>query len=334
MDSSPFDALSTSGPAPSETAKKHDEKQTQSSDAGVPIFFDAFEIYPEKWKAMTFIAVPFYSFYLGTPRVDGVAFLPNFNPDLGISLGYKGWSLRFTEPFNILPDYENSRRGDSTKQEFILSISWHQFAIDVYTQYYKGFYISTPVTSLGGGQPQKYAQLPDTQVHNAGANLYYALHPEKYSIAAAFAHTEFQFKSGGSSIYNLYLNRLDMNPGSQFIAGTAPGANLRPQISAGTFWSAGASAGYGYTYAYERYFVTAQGMLGLGPQFQELADNGGEYDRFNLQMKINAALAFGINRRYDFAGFQGLLDSIYGQIRDGQLASSLVSTMIYYGRRF
>ncbi len=306
----------------------------QFSGEAVPILLDAFEVFPEKWRAKAFIAVPFYTFYLGAPKVDGVAFLPNFNPELGVSLGYKGFILKTTQPFQVLPDYESSRRGESNKQEYILSISLHRFAIDLYSQYYRGFYISTPVTSLLGGQPEKYAQLPDTQVHNAGINVYFAFHPESYSMAAAFAHTEFQFKSGGSALAHMYINRLDLNPGSQFIAGTAPGANVKPDIYAGTFWSTGAAGGYGHTFSFKRYFITGQGMLGLGPQYQKLSDKDGSYDRLNIQMKINATLALGMNRRFDYAGIQAMLDSIYGQIRDGQLASSLVSTFLYYGRRF
>ena len=300
----------------------------------VPVFLDAFEIFPEKWTSVGFVDVPFYSFYLGTPRVDGVAFLPNFNPDLGISLGYKAWTLKFIEPFHVLPDYEVSRRGNSTKQEFILGISWHQYAMDMYYQYYKGFYLSTPLTGLRDGQPARYAQLPDTQVHNAGFNGYYVLNPKRYSIGAAFSHDEFQFKSGGSVLFSGYFNRLNMNPGLDFIPGTSAGAKLRPQISDGVFWSVGAAAGYGYTYSYQRFYVTGQALLGFGPQYQELNDKSGAYTRWNAQMKINAAIAIGINRRYDFAGLQTLLDSIYAQVDNGQLASSLVSAVFFYGRRF
>ncbi len=304
------------------------------SKDGLPILSDAFEIFPEEWKAKVYIGAPFYTFYLGTPRIDGVAFLPNFNPEVGISLGYKKWSFEMSQPFRVLPDYESSRRGDSNKQEYIFSGSMHRLAYDFYSQYYRGFYISSALTGLAGGQPARYAQLPDTQVHNAGINLYFVFHPLEYSMAAAFTFTEFQFKSGGSPIAHLYLNRLDMSPGVQFIPGTAPGADVKPDIFAGTFWSAGAAAGYGYTYSYKRLFVTAQGIFGFGPQYQELNDKAGSYSRSNVQIKINGALAVGITRRYDYMGVQAKVDSIYGEIQNGQLASSLVTTNVYYGQRF
>ena len=304
------------------------------SDEGVPLLYDAFEVFPDKWRAKVAISAPFYTFYLGQPKVDGVAFLPNFNPELGISIGYKGYGLKMSQPFQILPDYESSKRGESIKEEYIFSVSLHRFAVDLYSQYYRGFYISTPLTSLNDGQPSRFAQLPDTQVHNAGINIYYSFHRESYSMEAAFSNSEFQFKSGGSPLAHIYLNRLDLNPGSQFIAGSAPGAAVRPEIFAGTFWSAGAAAGYGYTHSFRRYFLSGQAMVGIGPQYQFLNDKTGSHERFSAQVKWNSSIAFGMNRRSSYAGIQALLDSIYGQIQDGQLASSLVSTLIYYGRRF
>jgi hypothetical protein len=313
---------------------EHKEKKEEAELTGVPIFLDNFEIFPERWTAQILADVPFYFFYLGTPRVDGVAFLPNFNPDLGVSLGYRGWTLRLTEPVSVLRDYEVSRRGNSSKQEYIIGISWHQFALDVNYQYYKGFYLSAPLTGLASDQPARYAQLPDTQVHSAGINLYYVAQPENYSIGAAFSHDEYQFKSGGSPLVNAYLSYLNMNPGGTFLPGSPSEAQQRPMINSGDFWSPGLSAGYGYTYSYKRYYATTQGFFGIGPQFQQIDDRNGRYNRLNVQIKLNGAFAVGLNRRYDFAGLQALVDSVYAEIENGQLASTLFSAVFFYGVRF
>ncbi len=313
---------------------EHKEKEEEAELTGVPIFLDNFEIFPERWTAQLLADVPFYFFYLGTPRVDGIAFLPNFNPDLGVSLGYRGWTLRLTQPVQVLRDYEISRRGNSSKQEFIIGISWHQFAVDFNYQYYRGFYLSAPVTGLASDQPARYAQLPDTQVHSLGFNVYYVVQPEKYSIGAAFSHDEYQFKSGGSALLNAYLSYLNMNPGTEFIPGSASEAQQRPPINSGNFWSPGISTGYGYTYSYKRYYATAQGFFGVGPQFQQLDERNGRYNRLNVQIKLNGAFAVGLNRRYDFAGLQALLDSVYAEIENGQLASTLFSAVFFYGVRF
>lgn len=293
-----------------------------------------FEIFPDEWTIQGIGRAPFYSFYLGSPKIDGVAFIPNFNPSLGAGISYKGFSIEFTQPIDVLPSYEDARRGSSLKHEFIISSSWHQYAFDIYYQYYRGFYMSTPITSLGDGQPERYAQLPDTEVHNAGANLYYVTSPHQYSLNAAFSHDEFQTQSGGSYIINFFLNRLNMNPGNTFIPGTAPGAQTKPKISSGLFYTLGPALGYGYTYVQNRFFATAQGLIGLGVQYQWVNDYLDDYKRLNLALKLNANLALGVNEKKDLYGIQILLDSIYSQIESSQLASSLVSAQIFYGRRF
>jgi hypothetical protein len=317
-----------------EQEAEHDEKKEEAEFTGVPIFLDNFEIFPERWTAQIISDIPFYFFYLGAPRFDGLAFLPNSNPDLGVSLGYRGWALRLTQPVKVLRDYEVQRRGSSSKQEFILGISWHQFAIDFNYQYYRGFYLDTPVSGVASEQPARYSQLPDTQVHSGGFNVYYVVQPEKYSIGAAFSHDEYQFKSGGSPLLNGYISYLNMNPGLAFIPGSASEVQQRPSITAGTFWSPGISGGYGYTYSYKRYYATVQGFAGIGPQFQQLEQAAGSYNRLNLQLKLNGAFAVGLNRRYDFAGLQALLDSVYAEIENGQLASTLFSAVFFYGVRF
>lgn len=72
------------------------------------------------WLVEAVLELPLYSFYLGAPAVDGVAYVPNFAPRLGPRLVYREFGAMITFSLPI-PELEKYRRGDSVQENFIFN---------------------------------------------------------------------------------------------------------------------------------------------------------------------------------------------------------------------
>lgn len=283
-----------------------------------------------------FVEFPVYSFYLGSPDINGVAFVPNFSPRVGANVSWKnlGVSLSVALP---LPPEEIERRGKTDQFNLLLSKYWRAHGMDLYFQNYRGFYISNPIGELNLNKPDRNPQLPDAEITNYGLNYYYVLSPENYSLMAAFSQMEFQNQSGGSFILTVFYNHLEMSRGQKFIPGSDPDSlQAIPSIESGIFDSAGAGGGYGYTFVREGYFLTVQGIIGLGAQNQKIGDvqSLATGYNFNAALKANANAAIGYNRENSTYGAKVLVDTLLSDVRGTQVYSTLVNGIVFYGHRF
>ncbi len=286
------------------------------------------------WLVSGVLEFPFYWFYLGAPSVKGEAYLPNFLPRLGLRVAHKDMGAMFTVGLPVLGKSEENRRGKSKQAGISLNTYWRQNAFDLYYQHFKGFYVSDPFTELNPNKPSRYPQLPDTAVTNIGLNWYYAANPTRYSLKAAFDQNEFQLKSGGSWIFNPFLNHLEMFAGATFIKGSESDFTF-PNIASGRFDTTGLAMGYGYTYIRNSFFATAQGALGPGVQFQRIKrSDGNDSQVTTLAAKFNFNSAAGWNYLEYVGGAKILIDSLSSKVVDTQVTSSMISIQIFFGQRF
>ncbi len=288
------------------------------------------------WLVAGSLEFPFYWFYLGGPAIKGQAYLPNFNPRLGVRVNYRDWGAKVGFAVPLLGRAEQARRGDSTQSGVSINTYWHQNAFDLYYQYFRGFYVSDPFTELKTNKPDRYPQLPDTEVKNIGFNWYYAVRPERYSLKAAFDLQEFQEKSGGSWIVNPFFNHFEMRIGSAFVAGSEDSAvSSLPNLASGRYDTLGAAVGYGYTAIYGTFYGTLQATVGPGLQYQRIDRNdGNETDVLALAAKFNLNVSAGWNYSESVAGIKLLIDSLSTRVVDVQVTSSLISIQTFYGLRF
>jgi hypothetical protein len=302
----------------------------QAQESGAADGFDAF---PQDWLVEGFTDFSFYSFYLGAPAVQGVAYLPNFSPKLGVATTYKGASLSLSLP---LPAQEVERRGNSDQASVIFNPSFRGFSMDIYYQYYRGFYEDSPLTEIAPNRPDRYPQLPDTVVNNYGLNAYFALAPSAFSILSAFRQLERQRQSGGSILLSPFFNRLSISNDGRFIPGSSPNSPATgPNLAQGVFDTAGGGLGYGYAFVRGPWFIAMQGIAGLGAQYQQIDRADGSIDdQLALALKLNGRLAAGYNGDERAAGVAFLGDSLSARIGDEQFSSSLVSAQAFYGERF
>ncbi len=278
---------------------------------------------------------PAYSFYLGAPDVNGVAYVPNFSPRLGAQVRWKslGLSLSFGLP---LPPEEVERRGQSAQSSLVFSKHWRHSGVDIYRQAYRGFYVSSPITELDLHKPSRYPQLPDAEIKNEGINYYYAFESDKFSLSAAFNQMEFQFINGGSWIFSAFYNHLQMALGQKFIKGSDPDSlQSPPDLTDGRFDTVGAGGGYGYFWTNRKYFAAGQLVAALGIQQQQFHLNvGGDEKTLSPALKGNLNIAAGVNKEDWVYGGRLLVDSLTSNMRGLQVYSSLVNGYLFWGSRF
>lgn len=289
----------------------------------------------QKWLVEGVLVFPFYSFYLGAPDIKGVAYLPNFVPRLGPRVIYKDFGAVMTFALPI-PSEEVERRGNSHQDNLIFNSYWRQNAYDIYYQRIRGFYVNSPLTELSTHRPDRYPQLPDTRVLNMGFNWYYVYSPERYSLKAAFDQNEFQLHSGGSWLINPFFTHFEMYLGERFVAGTdSDDISQLPNVASGRFDTVGTAVGYGYTYIHNHFFMTGQAAWGPGVQFQRIQrSDGNDSEVWSFAAKLNINVAGGWNYECYVGGVKVLVDSLWAQVEDTQLSSSLVSVQLFFGQRF
>lgn len=288
-----------------------------------------------KWLVESVLEFPFYSFYVGAPDVNGVAYLPNFMPRLGPRIIYKDFGAMVTFSLPI-PKEEVRRRGNSKEETFILNSYWRQNALDIYYQSIQGFYVDSPFTELSFNKPERYPQLPDTRVLNMGFNWYYVVTPNRYSLKAAFDQNEFQLTSGGSWVIHPFFTHFEMFLGDRLIPGSSSDMlSQLPNLASGRFDTMGMALGYGYTYIRSHFFLSAQGVWGPAIQVQRIQrSNGNSSEVLSFAAKLNVNGAAGWNHEDYVSGVKVLVDSLWANVIDTQLSSSLVSVQFFLGRRF
>lgn len=295
-----------------------------------------FDIFSERGTLRGLVELPTYSFYLGSPDIQGVAYVPNFSPRIGAQASWD--DFRITATFALpIPAQEIERRGRTDQQSFLVSRYWRQYALEGYYQHYKGFYVASPSAELSVNKAERYPQLPDAEISNYGVNGYCVVDPDHYSLSAAFSQIEFQAFSGGSWLVNPFYNHLDLTTGNVFVAGSDPNSpQAAPDLKSSRLDTLGLGLGYGYTWVQERKFLVVQGILGLGGQWQQIDGSVGSdfRDRLNAAGKINVNISAGYNGKVYSYGAKLLGDSLFSSVKGTQLYSTLLNAQIFFGGRF
>lgn len=314
----------------------HAEEQSVPFDkAAKEAVEEIFEKFEGPLRVQGLFEAPFYSFYLGAPAIQGVAYVPTFAFRLGPRILWKevGITATFALP---IPEAELRRRGSSEMTEVLLNSYWRQNAIDLYYLRIRGFHVTGPWRELSVHKAERYPQLPEANVTNTGFNWYYVYNPENYSLKAAFDQTEFQTKSGGSWLISPFYNHFELSLGTRFIGGIGDNSITGiPILASGRFDTVGASVGYGYTYIYDRFFASALIATGPGLEYQQIGRSGdSDINEFSLAVKINFNMSMGWNGKEYVGGVKFLLDSLSSNVSGTEVASNLVSGQFFFGARF
>lgn len=277
---------------------------------------------------------PTYSFYLGSPDLYGKAYVPNFSPRIGPRIIYKKIGLRagFALP---LPDKEVRRRGESEQKNFILSFYFRKFAFDFYYQNFKGFYVSNPLTEFDFHKPDRFSQLPDAFSRHWGLNWYYNVSASQFSLGSAFDQSDSELQAGESWVIIPFYRYWKINLGERIIKGSdSDSLDTLPPLRAGEFNTLGGSVAYAKTWTYKKTYLSLLGGAGPALQKQSYIEKGVDQDRLTLAGKLNLNMSIGMKPKDYMLGTTFILDTIYSQISNKEVYSTLASIEIFYSRKF
>lgn len=298
---------------------------------------ERFEQLEKKLKIQPFLDFPSYSYYFGAPEINGYAYIPNFSPRLGLTVGWKQFEIGYGLGLPI-PDAEIYRRGTSEQSNLMIQSRWKNSAFDFYWQSYRGLYASNPLTELDGQRPDRYTQFPDAKVNSYGFNYYHLLDEGNYSLRAAFNQKEIQRQSGGSFYIMPFYSHLDMDTGYRIIPGSDPNSLKKsPQVRLISLETLGVVYGKGHLWVIpdSSWYGVVQAGLGPAVQYQrETLINREEGSSTSLAGKFNFNGAIASNTQTETFGAKIIWETMYSRLGSTDMYSTIVTLTFFYGFRF
>jgi hypothetical protein len=215
---------------------------------------------------------------------------PNTSLNMGIGATYKWATINLAYGFGFL----NPERGRGKTK--YLDLQFHSYgrkiAIDVFGQFYKGFYLSPRGTAT---LENKYYLRPDINVHAIGASVQYVFNYNQFSYRAAFLQNEWQQKSAGTFLLGVEMFGGSIQADSSIVPKAIDPALASTGIGKLTFVELGPSAGYAYTFVYKQhYFVTGAATVALDlgwNQVENIADRKSAFG-FNPNSMFRASAGY------------------------------------------
>ena len=228
----------------------------------------------------------------------------SYNIGLGAVYSFLGINVTVKAPF--LND-DNDKYGKTKKLDIQAYAFPRKVALDLYLQYYKGFYV------LENGITQPYLPADrnpvraDITTQHIGVNGSYVFNAKKFSFRAAFIQNEYQKKSAGSPLLGggIHYNRISGD--SAIIPADISYSNFFDNSGfnkAGAF-SVGVHGGYAYTLVIAGHiFITGAALAGVGGNYSYLRDDANDVfkRRVGLQANLAYKAAVGYNSETFYAG--------------------------------
>ena len=186
---------------------------------------------------------------------------------LGFGFNYSIFGLNIGLNFPFINDRNNDRYGDSDYIDLQSHIYARKVNIDLYLQYYEGYYITNPTKVIEDWPSNDtFPKRPDIKTYNIGFNVQYIFNHRKYSYRAAFVQNEWQKKSAGSWIAGANFFYVIQHGDSSIIP-----RNISPedlfyglQYNRSDVLNIGISGGYYYTLVISKHAFLSAG-LAVGP---------------------------------------------------------------------
>lgn len=207
------------------------------------------------------------------------SFEPNSNLNLGVGASYNDITLNIGIGFGFMNPERG--RGETNKLDLQAHIYPKNFVIDLFGQFYNGYYLRRNNDEVYSFNPIIY---PDLSVRVFGGNFQYLFNGDRLSMKAAFLQSARQKKSAGSLLVGFEaFGGLADNGGNFFPIDRVP---LNRNFSRLGFFQFGPNAGYVHTLVFLKYFFVT-GMISanvdLGRNYLEIEDRR----KFNWSMQPN-----------------------------------------------
>lgn len=265
------------------------------------------------------------------PKQDGVGevrYLPNARTSWGIGLNYEGFggSLRLPISQN---ENEMARKGKTTHFDLVLSQELGSGVFDLFIARYKGFYRDDQARESSNSS---FDKRPDLASEHYGLNYTYVFRNEQYkALGEGDTPDEANQNSGGHSpLAQIGINRLQLLADTSLIR-SEDGLVLDPKslIRNGRFDSVTFGLGWGGLHRWKQSAFGAHGLVGFGPQWQELGTEPTPVSRVALATKVTLEMVY----VYSFSGWRtGLgakLDQVNADLGANDLRSQMMSVRLF-----
>lgn len=237
-----------------------------------------------------------------------VFYKPNDNYNIGFGFNYKFIGLNIGLNFPFI-NHDDDVYGKTDYLDVQSHIYLRKLTIDLWGQYYKGFYLANPQDALnnfnvhGTGYPIR----PDVHLLALGIDMQYIFNDERFSFRAAFLQNEYQKKSAGSwmlggSIYNVFLRGDTSFVPADFVR---PRPENRYYFNKSNIYSLAFGGGGAYTFVLKQhFFLTLSAMLEGGFNYTVMKNTWSDTkdDNAGPQLVVTIRCAAGYNSEKYFAG--------------------------------
>jgi hypothetical protein len=226
------------------------------------------------------------------------------NGGIGLNYGFIGLNLGINIPGVNNDDelYGQTRYLDAQSHLYL-----PRFALDLYLQHYRGYYLNKPqswVENWQRGDP--HPQRGDLRTTSAGFNVQYIFNHRRFSYRAAYVQNAWQKKSAGTFLLGSECYLIRMRADS---AVTAPVGASAPFFGGVAFdgsdvYSLGANAGYAHTFVYKAHFFLTLSLVGgvsLGST-RLLIPGAADPVKLGVHVNNTARVALGYNSARYFVG--------------------------------
>ncbi|WP_295122163.1 DUF4421 domain-containing protein [uncultured Chitinophaga sp.] len=229
---------------------------------------------------------------------------PNNNITVGVGANYEllGLNLVFNLPFI---NKDNDERGKTKFIDLQTHLYLRKLAIDLYGNFYKGFYIDNPAGFVPGYQSSDgYPKRGDLYHTNIGANVQYIFNDSKFSYRAAFVQNEWQKRSAGSFMAGGEIYRMSMRGDSNLIPSGNPEFFDGNTFNKSSIFTVVGNVGYAYTLVVKQHFYLSgslSGGLGVNSTAMKYEDSDDKLQEIGWQFNNTVRLAAGYNSDRYFA---------------------------------
>jgi len=260
---------------------------------------------------------------------------PNNSTSLGLGFNYKSYGLGIAIG---LPKSSSSKEkyGSTTRLDLQFNVYSKKFGIDVYGQYYKGYYNDNPQDFINWNS-ENYPLLPDMEVFSIGLNGFYIFNSEKFSYRAAYVRNQVQRKSAGSFTAGIF-GQFDIVTTDQGFIPPELADTIQFEFNLKSFntTAIGLTAGYLYTWVISEHFFLNVGLIpGFGYQAINLEDTDGVESTKNAPaVQLTAKGAFGYDSRFFYAGISGMEIWRNFEYKGYELDLATEQLKVFIGKRF
>jgi hypothetical protein len=221
-------------------------------------------------------------------------YLPNSYISLGAGFTYRTLSVNIAHGFGFLN--QDKEKGKLKRSDLQLRMYGRKWAIDVFGQFYKGYYLDPK--GKGSLMAEQYYTRPDLKVHLAGISAYRIFNYNRFTLRPAFVQDEWQKRSAGSILAGFELYYGNFTGDSALVPSVLSINHRQRNINTISMVQFGPGAGYAYTLVLPFHFfvtgsVQANVNLGLVRQTGNALRNSHTGVNANMHYRFSAGYANG-----------------------------------------